>query len=74
VAEVIGVNLFALDDDRWALASGAAGNAAITMERWQLPELLAVVAEVGEPSDDPSRLPNPYGGSEIAIPVVPEVC
>jgi predicted phage baseplate assembly protein len=74
VAEVIGVNLFALDDGRWALASGAAGNAAITMERWQLPELLAVVAEVGEPSDDPSRLPNPYGGSEIAIPVVPEVC
>jgi hypothetical protein len=74
VAEVIGVNVFALADRRWQLAAGESGNRALTIEAWQLPELLAVTAEVGDPHDDPSRLPNPYDGDELAIPVVPEVC
>jgi predicted phage baseplate assembly protein len=74
VAEVVGVNLFGLVDRRWQLAPGESGNRAIAIEAWQLPELLAVIADVGEPHDDPSRLPNPYDGDEIAIPVVPEVC
>jgi hypothetical protein len=74
VAEVVGVNLFERNGDRWVRSVGGDGNAAIALERWQLPELLAVTAEVGEPHDDPDRIPNPYGTGGVAIPVVPEVC
>ncbi|MFO7180263.1 MAG: putative baseplate assembly protein [Pseudomonadota bacterium] len=75
VTEVVGVNVFTLANRRWQLAEGDPGNRAVELLPWQLPELLAVTADVGEPHEDPSRLPNPYdGGGEIAIPVVPEVC
>ncbi len=73
VAEVTNVNLFAQADGAWQLASGAPA-AAIALEPWQLPELLAVTATVGDPHDDPSQLPNPYAGTSVGIPVVPEVC
>jgi predicted phage baseplate assembly protein len=73
VAEVTSVNLFQQVDSAWQLAPGAPA-AAIALEPWQLPELLAVTATVGEPHDDPSQLPNPYAGACVGIPVVPEVC
>jgi predicted phage baseplate assembly protein len=73
VAEVTSVNLFAQRDGAWELAPGAPA-AAIALEPWQLPELLAVTANVGDPHDDPSHLPNPYAGACVGIPVVPEVC
>lgn len=73
VSEVIGVNLFERRGDRWGRAPGGEGNRSIAIDAWQLPELLAVSAEVGEPHDDPDRVPNPYAGG-TAIPVVPEVC
>lgn len=74
VAEVTGVQLFNQVGGVWRLVPAASGPPAITLEAWQLPELLAVTATVGDPSDDPSRLPHPYAGSYVAIPVVPEVC
>lgn len=73
VAEVTSVNLFAQVNGKWQLAPGAPA-AAIALEPWQLPELLAVTATVGDPHGDPSQLPNPYAGSCVGIPVVPEVC
>jgi predicted phage baseplate assembly protein len=73
VAEVTSINLFAQIDGSWQIAAGAPA-AAIAIEAWQLPELLAVTATVGDPLDDPSQLPNPYGGTCVGIPVVPEVC
>lgn len=68
VSEVTGVTLFAQVDAAWRPAD------TIALAAWQLPELLAVTATVGDPQDDPSHLPNPYAGQSIGIPVVPEVC
>ncbi len=73
VSEVTNVNIFTRDRDRWHLAPGVPA-AAVSLQPWQLPELLAVTASVGDPLDDPSQLPNPYATDGVAIPVVPEVC
>ena len=73
VAEVTSVNLFTQLNETWELAPGSPA-AAIALQPWQLPELLAVTATVGDPHGDPSHLPNPYAGACVGIPVVPEVC
>ena len=73
VSEVSGVNLFTRRGDAWQMLARLE-NAQMTMPLapWQLPELLAVVAEEG---DAPVSVETPAttdGG--IAVPVVPEVC
>ncbi|HEY4241163.1 MAG TPA: putative baseplate assembly protein [Kofleriaceae bacterium] len=73
VSEVTSVNLFMQENSAWTKVPGSPA-AQIALDPWQLPEVLAVIADVGDPADDPSTLPNPYGDSGVAIPVVPEVC
>jgi predicted phage baseplate assembly protein len=81
VSEVIGVNLFRRQGNAWQLVTdrNATGGIVLTLEPWQLPELLAVVAVVdaAPPADDPTQIPNPFAdesGEAVAVPVVPEVC
>jgi len=85
VARVAGVEgvttprLFRRDDEgRWRAiaAAHACDPTEIPLEKWQLPELLDVVAIVGaeSPEDLDSRGAAGAAGAEIAIPVVPEVC
>jgi predicted phage baseplate assembly protein len=74
VGEVVGITLFEQRDGRWSAAPGDAGNRAVTLEAFEVPELLSVIATVGDPPADPSRFPNPFDHGCVAIPVVPEVC
>ncbi len=84
VAEVDGLNLFgrgpAEDGDAWRLLPGNAadGSRTLALERWQLPELLAVVAVDAAAGGVPSSLaalPNPFAPSNgVAVPVVPQLC
>lgn len=88
VAEVAGVNLFGRQREGWAnLRTSAGAPAALTLEPWQLPELLGVVVALDETAAPESLAgaPNPFGGwagpvpgggstPGTAVPVVPEVC
>jgi predicted phage baseplate assembly protein len=79
VAAVSDVKLFERSGDGWkGLPQGTKGSPQVlTLQRWQLPELLSVVVTVGETApSDPTRLPNPFadGATSVAVPVVPEVC
>jgi hypothetical protein len=78
VAAVNGVWLFSRENStgEWrALPSGEGAAARLTLQGWQLPELLAVVVSVGLPpaSLDPTPLASGQQVS-VAIPVMPEVC
>jgi predicted phage baseplate assembly protein len=63
VAQVVGVNLFRKADDDWQLLPRAAeGEARLTLEPWQLPELLQVVV-LADGSAVPTELtgvPDPF--------------
>jgi len=79
VQTVAGINLFQRVDKRWEKVTRADQCAAIeiSLQPWQLPELLAIVVSTdGTLSDDmpggASVLPSGSGG--VAVPVVPEVC
>lgn len=87
VAEVAGINLFGRSETdstptwRALTPSTKDGSRNLTLDPWQLPELLSVVAvdvvagsSEGAP-DDLSAVPNPFA-SELAVtvPVVPETC
>jgi hypothetical protein len=77
VAGVTGLRLFLRDQagPRWRELLGTdAQPAALRLEVWQLPELLAVVVASGAPSAvlDPQPLAGDRLG--IAVPVMPEVC
>ena len=77
VEGVTGLRLFLQDqaDHRWRQLLGTdAQPASISLEVWQLPELLAVVVASGAPSAvlDPQPLAGDRLG--IAVPVMPEVC
>lgn len=79
ISQVQGINLFQKSGSAWSRATSADSSRAIVLplESWQLPELLGVmVVADAPPSDDPTRLPNPFldDGGGIAVPVVPEVC
>jgi predicted phage baseplate assembly protein len=74
VAEVTGVTLFARSDAGWEPAPGEPANRAVALAAWELPELLAVMATVGDPAADPARFPDPFAEDCVAVPVVPEVC
>jgi predicted phage baseplate assembly protein len=64
---------------RWSPLNGAGLPVELVLQQWQLPELIAVVvdADGGLPSDLRGA-PDPFstGGttSQVAVPVVPEVC
>jgi Baseplate J-like protein len=78
VRAVPGINLFrASDNGRWdriAPASSAVA-ATLTLEPWQLPELLGIVIGVPDVPTDLRGVPNPFlDGDAVAVPVVPEVC
>jgi hypothetical protein len=77
VAGVTGLRLFLRDQagPRWRELLGTdAQPASLSLELWQLPELLAVVVASGAPSADLD--PKPLAGDRlgIAVPVMPEVC
>ena len=83
VSIVRGVRLFVRGDATWEPAttliappSGGAGSPGARLQPWQLPELLSVVAVVGDAPEDLRGVPNPFrtGAVGLAIPVVPELC
>jgi hypothetical protein len=78
VRAVPGVNLFRASETLgWEriTATSASAAAALRLEPWQLPELLAVVVGIGEVPADLRGVPNPFlTGDSIGVPVVPEVC
>lgn len=83
VSAVRGVRLFARGNRDWSAAPRRDGVQHIELRKWQLPELLSVVALAGaEAPEDLRGAPNPFdppgGGDErdamFAIPVVREVC
>jgi predicted phage baseplate assembly protein len=83
VDELRGLVLFgqrdvAQGDTTWQRLPVIAADGAqmLSLQPWQLPELLAVVAVEGPSAPSDLRaLPNPYADpTAIAVPVVPEVC
>ncbi|EHR71169.1 hypothetical protein, phage tail-like region [Burkholderiales bacterium JOSHI_001] len=78
VDELRGISLFQRNGDNWqALPTIASDGAQILgLQRWQLPELLSVVAVEGTaPPSNLDALPNPFAvGNAVAVPVVPELC
>ena len=86
VRTVGGIRLFAREAGSWRLLQQAdTGRAVeISIEDWQLPELLSVVVSTnGIPPEDLRTLPDPFDGGDdgsgtrgggVAVPVVPEVC
>ena len=86
VDELRGLTLFgraageAGDDWRRLPTLAADGAQALELQRWQLPELLSVVAVAvtGESTAVPTdlrALPNPFAeAGAVAVPVVPELC
>ncbi len=78
VDELRGLALFGQRDGSWQRLPAIAADGAmmLTLQPWQLPELLAVVAVEGlSAPTDLRALPNPYADpTAIAVPVVPELC
>lgn len=77
VDEVIGIRLFTRDPRGvWSpVAPGAAGGAEITLDDWQLPELLKLVVLTDtEVPGDLEGTDELFDGTEVGVPVVPEVC
>ena len=73
---VYGPNLFQQVNGEWQLVTGPNGNdaAEITLQPWQLPELIGVVVTQGDPPNE-FKTPGPGKASDgLAIPVVPDVC
>jgi hypothetical protein len=79
VASVAPINLFTRQGTQWRLLPRADANAmvALTLEPWQLPELLSVVVVAdAEAPTDLRGVPNPFADAahQVAVPVVPELC
>ena len=77
VSRVNGVNLFGPSGEDWRLiVPVGSGPAQITLARWQLPELLAVLVNPGGgPPTTLDPLPNPFADQDtIGVPVAPEEC
>lgn len=76
VDEVTGINLFQPGANGWTRLSATSGQAILSLQPWQLPELLQVVVAVGD--DAPTDLgdaPNPYDdAASLSVPVVPDAC
>ncbi|MBX3081429.1 MAG: putative baseplate assembly protein [Anaerolineae bacterium] len=78
VDAVARVNLFRWQNDRWQMLPRATPDAPVelTLQQWQLPELLSVVvvADANAPTDL-RGVGNPFvDDNSVAIPVVPKVC
>ncbi|MFN7121119.1 MAG: putative baseplate assembly protein [Hydrogenophaga sp.] len=82
VAEVTGLQLFARQgatgQQDWALLprNQAGAQQTLTLQPWQLPELLSIVViEGAEAPTNLRALPNPFAqANAVAVPVVPELC
>ena len=82
VDELRGITLFGRaegdsgDDWRRLPTIAADGAQALDLQRWQLPELLSVVAVAADSAPTDLRaLPNPFAeAGAVAVPVVPEIC
>jgi predicted phage baseplate assembly protein len=85
VGEVGGINLFRRAEGEhgpeWRLLPRNAVDPTqtLTLEAWQLPELLSVLVVDGQPGasapGDLRALPNPFADADaVAVPVEPEVC
>jgi predicted phage baseplate assembly protein len=81
VREVTGLELFRRarlpDGDDWRRIAPDPADAtrSLTLQPWQLPELLSVVVVEGPPPENLRALPNPFADEQaVAVPVVPEVC
>jgi hypothetical protein len=80
VARVAGVdtvspiNLFQAGSSAWQLVpgTGSDSSAQLSLQPWQLPELLGVVAVIG--NEAPTALDAPATSGTVPIPVVPKVC
>ncbi|HEU4390463.1 MAG TPA: putative baseplate assembly protein, partial [Blastocatellia bacterium] len=79
VNTVTGVNLFKRSGADWQMIAhpNACAPIEMSLQSWQLPELLSVVVVAdANPPDNLRGVPNPFGdqGGVVAVPVVPEVC
>jgi len=78
VDEVRGLQLFQQVNNDWQRLPTIAADGAqiLTLQAWQLPELLSVVAVDGpDVPTDLRALPNPFAADNaVAVPVVPELC
>jgi Baseplate J-like protein len=71
VASVLGLNLFESAGSEWQAAGSE-----ISLEAWQLPELLSVVVvDDAPPPTDLRAVPNPFANQGgVPVPVVPRLC
>jgi len=78
VDELRGINLFQHNAGNWQRLPSIATDGAqvLSLQPWQLPELLSVIAVDGPAAPtDLHALPNPFAESNaVAVPVVPELC
>jgi hypothetical protein len=76
VSGVAGVNLFQQRGAAWQQIAAGTPSPTLTLQPWQLPELLAVVVVVGDaPPTDLRAAGNPFAAAnEVAVPVVPDLC
>ena len=78
VDELNGINLFRQNGSDWIMLPSTASDGAqiLSLQPWQLPELLGVIAVEGpDAPTDLRALPNPFADDNaVAVPVVPELC
>ena len=78
VSAVAPINLFQQQGKEWHKVPRVSAEAPVqlTLQPWQLPELLSVVVVVGDEAPDDLRgVPNPFADqSGVAVPVVPDLC
>ena len=81
VSEVAGLNLFAKNpaSGAWVLIgdAGTGREQNIALERWQLPELLAIAAvtdDLGAPRSITGSINPDADPDAVAVPVVPDLC
>ena len=78
VDELRGINLFQHSSGDWQRLPAIAADGAqiLSLQPWQLPELLSVIAVDGPAAPTDLRaLPNPFADANaVAVPVVPELC
>jgi len=78
VSAVAPINLFRQQGKEWSKLPRAVPESPVqvSLQPWQLPELLSVVVVVGDEAPDDLRgIPNPFADqSGVAVPVVPDIC
>jgi predicted phage baseplate assembly protein len=77
VKEVRGTRLFERNGLTWRrIAAAADGAVRLSLQPWDLPELLSLVAVEADPPADLLALPNPFADAApgVPVPVVPDMC